>query len=203
MRHRPLLSFFVLASALSWIAWAPLVAGGLGWTTVRFTPYLHLVGGLGPLFAAVIVTTACGGRAGLARLIQRCVTVRGRLGWFAFAVLAPVLLFAISAVLLVVAGGQGQVALADVGRSVEYPGLGRAGYWVANIVFYGVGEEVGGEVSRFPGCRRGARGWPPPFSSVLPGRPGTFRSLPLPAGCPRWVSVASRAGCSPSSPDRS
>jgi membrane protease YdiL (CAAX protease family) len=142
MRRRPLLSFFVLASALSWIAWAPLVAAGLGWTAGQFSPYLHLVGGLGPLFAAVIVTAACGGRAALGRLMARCITVRGRLGWILFAVFAPVLLFVISAVLLI-ASGQGQVAWADIGRSVEYSALGRGEYWLANIVFYGFGEEVG------------------------------------------------------------
>jgi uncharacterized protein len=35
------------------------------------------------------------------------------------------------------------VAWADIGRSLEYPALGRGAYWAANIFFYGLGEEVG------------------------------------------------------------
>ncbi len=142
MCRRPLLLFFVLANLLSWIAWAPLAAAGLGWTTNRFSPYLHLVGGLGPLIAAVVVTGACDGRAGLARLLARCLAVRGRLGWVAFAVAAPPLLFAVSAVALRLAG-HGHFAWADLGRSVEYPGLGRGSSWAVNVVFFGFGEEVG------------------------------------------------------------
>jgi len=140
--RRPLLSFFALANLLSWLAWAPLAVAGLGWTTLRFSPYLHLVGGLGPLVAAVVVTGACDGRAGLRRLAQRCTGLRGRFGWVAFGVVAPVVLFVTAAIAMRLVG-QGEVALADVGRSVEYPALSRGAYWCANIVFYGFGEEVG------------------------------------------------------------
>ena len=142
MRRRPLLSFFVLANLLSWIVWAPLAVAGLGWTTERYPPYLHLVGGLGPLMAALIVTAVCAGRAGLARLIETGWAVRGRLSWIVFAVVAPLLLLVASAAVLRVIG-PGHVAWADVGKSVEYPALGRAAYAVANVLFYGFGEEVG------------------------------------------------------------
>ena len=140
--HRPLLSFFVLANLLSWLAWAPLVAAGLHWTNIRCSPYVHLAGGLGPLLAALVVTAAREGRAGLTRLWEACIAVRGRLGWIAFAAAAPVALFTVSAAALRVAG-QGQVAWADIGRSVEYPALSRGMYWFANVFFYGFGEEVG------------------------------------------------------------
>jgi len=142
LMHSPVLSFFVLANLFSWIAWAPLVASSLGWTTIRFSPYLHLVGGLGPLAAALVVTAACDGIVGLTRALETCIAVRGRLGWVAFAFAAPVMLFAVSAALLQ-AAGQGQVAWADMGKSREYPALSRGLYWAANIFFYGFGEEVG------------------------------------------------------------
>ncbi len=90
----------------------------------------------------MVVTGACDGRAGLVRLVQGCIAVRGRLGWIAFAVAAPVLLFAVAVIALRVAG-QGHFAWADIGRSVEYPELGRGAYWVANVALYGFGEEVG------------------------------------------------------------
>ncbi|MES1205804.1 MAG: CPBP family intramembrane glutamic endopeptidase [Pseudomonadota bacterium] len=167
--------FFVLASFLSWIAWTPLVAAGLGWTSVRFSPYLHLVGGLGPLLAGLIVTVVCDGRAGLARLIERCITVRGRYGWIAFAVFAPLLLFVISAVLMIGAG-QGQVAWGDVGRSVEYPALSRGEYWIANIICYGMGEEVGWRGFALPRLQARRAGL---TSAVLVGGAWAAWHLPL------------------------
>ena len=142
MRRHPLLLFFVLANLVSWIAWAPLAAAGLGWTTMRFSPYLHLVGGLGPLVAGVVVTRVCDGRVGLVRLLERCVAVRGQWGWIAFGVAAPAVLFAVSVVALRTAG-QGHFSWADIGRSVEYPALSRAAFWAANVILYGFGEEVG------------------------------------------------------------
>jgi hypothetical protein len=114
-RH-PLASFFVLANLFSWMTWAPLAAAGLGWTTIHPSPYLHLVGGFGPLVAAMIVTAACDGPAGLARLAEMCVAGRRRLAWSAFAVAAPVLLFVGSVAALNVAG-QDHVVWAEPGRA--------------------------------------------------------------------------------------
>jgi membrane protease YdiL (CAAX protease family) len=140
--QRPLLSFFVLANLFSWMAWAPLAATGLGAATIRLSPYLHLVGGLGPMVAAMLLTLAGEGRVGVARFLQRGFAVRDRLGWIAFGVAAPVPLFAGSVAGLHVAG-EAHVVWTDVGKSVEYPALGRGVYWVANVLFYGLGEEVG------------------------------------------------------------
>jgi CAAX protease family protein len=94
------------------------------------------------LLAATVITAAHGGRAALLRLLDACIGVRGRVGWLAFAVAAPVLLFVISAAALRLAG-QAQVVSADVGRSLEYPALNRGVYWLANVFCYGFGEEVG------------------------------------------------------------
>ena len=79
VRRGPVLSFFVLAHLFSWLAWAPLAAGGLGFCAPHASPYLHLVGGLGPLLAAAVVTAACDGRAGLLKLAASAVAWRGRL----------------------------------------------------------------------------------------------------------------------------
>lgn len=132
MHRFPLLSFFVLANLFSWLAWAPLAAVGLGWSTHHVSPYLHLVGGLGPMLATLAVTTFREGRPGLLRLARRCTAVRGRAGSLALAIAAPIGLFAVAALALNLSG-QGEVAWADVGRSVEYPALSRPVYWLANI----------------------------------------------------------------------
>jgi uncharacterized protein len=133
-----LLPFLLLAFALSWIAWAPLSwaawRGGVAW------PYWHLLGGLGPAAAALLVTAFSPDRRRelLARLDPR----RGHPGWLALAVLGPVALYGISALVLALLG-QGWPRLSDFGASREYPGLPRPVYWLANIVFYGYGEEIG------------------------------------------------------------
>jgi CAAX protease family protein len=142
VQRRPLLPFFLLSALLSWLPWAPLSVAGLGWTKLRCSPYLHLLGGLGPMAAAIAVTAACDGRPGLRLLVERCITVRGKVGSLAIAAGAPILLFVGSALVLR-SLGQGEVAWADAGTSVEYPALGRGAYWASSILCYGFGEEVG------------------------------------------------------------
>ncbi len=139
---RPLLFYFVLANLLSWTAWAPLAAAGMGWTSSQFSPELHLLGGLGPLIAAAGVTYASEGRTGLARLAERSTRLRGRCGWVALSVAGPMLLFGVSALGLRIGAGM-DVDWSEIGRSNEYPDLSRPEYWLANVFFYGFGEEVG------------------------------------------------------------
>src|SRR4029453_15009932 len=49
-------AFVVLAFVVSWAAWVPLLADRQGWGTWSASTYLHLLGGLGPLVAGVVVT---------------------------------------------------------------------------------------------------------------------------------------------------
>ncbi len=56
-QRRKLAVFVVLAYALSWLAWAPLWLAALRGMDTRPSPYWHLAGGLGPLLAAVLVST--------------------------------------------------------------------------------------------------------------------------------------------------
>ena len=130
--------FFVLACALSWLAWAPLTASALGWTDATPSPYLHLLGGLGPAAAGLIVS-ARGGREGVARVIRRTIAAPPR--WIVLGVALPVTLYLVAAVVLMVVGYD--VDLSATGRSREYPALGVGWYALANIVCYGFGEEIG------------------------------------------------------------
>ncbi|WP_368498174.1 CPBP family glutamic-type intramembrane protease [Herbiconiux sp. A18JL235] len=75
LRAHPLISFFVLADALSWLAWLPYVLSqnGLGVWAFRFPEVLgssQILGVLpgaylGPIGAAFLVTALVGGRRGL------------------------------------------------------------------------------------------------------------------------------------------
>jgi uncharacterized protein len=98
-RH-PLVSFFVMAFAFSWIVWSPWILSedGLG-----LLPYK--LGGaasgllntaailLGPTVSAFIMTATTEGRAGIRRLLRRIVLWRVGLRWYLFAFIGvPVIL---------------------------------------------------------------------------------------------------------------
>ncbi len=130
--------FFVLACALSWLAWAPLTASALGWSDATYSPFLHLLGGLGPA-AAGLIMDAREGRKSLSRILRRTITAPPT--WIVFGVAGPVALYLTAAVVLMLVGFD--VDLSATGRSTEFPALGVGAYALANILFYGFGEEVG------------------------------------------------------------
>jgi membrane protease YdiL (CAAX protease family) len=112
-RH-PLVSFFVLANALSWIAWTPYVLSdnGLGVWHFAFPSILGtsqisgmLPGAyLGPITSALLVTAVAGGAAGLRQWAARLWRWRVRWHWYAIALVGvPAALVLTGAV---VSGGQ-------------------------------------------------------------------------------------------------
>lgn len=99
LARRPLTSFFVLAYLLTWIVWTPWVFGrdGAGWLPTSIDPalvgYLNAAAILaGPTGAALIVTAASEGRAGVVRLLARVVRWRVNVGWYLFALVGVPLL---------------------------------------------------------------------------------------------------------------
>jgi membrane protease YdiL (CAAX protease family) len=137
-----LVTFTVLAYAISWLCWLPLLANRqniVGWSA---STYLHLLGGLGPAVAAFVVTAAVAGRTGVRDLLGRAVAWRGRLRWIALAIAGPLALF--GAAVVVVRAVEGTWPdLGRFGASTEYPALPLVVFWLANLLFYGFGEEIG------------------------------------------------------------
>jgi membrane protease YdiL (CAAX protease family) len=130
--------FVSISYACSWTAWAPLALARPGQSP---WPYLHLLGGIGPALAGLLVTRLADG-AGRTLLVRRLDPRGVGRAWLVFAALAPVALYFAGALALGLAG-QGWPRLADFGASREYPALARPIYWLANLVFYGLGEEIG------------------------------------------------------------
>jgi membrane protease YdiL (CAAX protease family) len=91
LRRHPLVSFFVLAYAISWTyVLVFLVAWPLPDTIVTDTPEL-----LGPVVAGFVMTAVVSGRAGVGQLLRRFVLWRVRTIWYVFALLGlPALYFA-------------------------------------------------------------------------------------------------------------
>ena len=56
----------MLAYAISWLCWLPLLADRQDWVSWSASSYLHLLGGLGLAVAALVVTAVVTGRCGTA-----------------------------------------------------------------------------------------------------------------------------------------
>ena len=86
-RH-PLLFFFIIAYAGTWLVWLPLALSEDGLASCRFVVLGIGVfcyrAFLGPFFSAFIMTGAIEGRAGIGRLLRRMVLWRVGLGWYLF-----------------------------------------------------------------------------------------------------------------------
>ncbi|MEE9182681.1 MAG: CPBP family glutamic-type intramembrane protease, partial [candidate division NC10 bacterium] len=110
IRGRPLVAYFVLAFGITWLFWIPtlIIAWNQGWTLP--TPFVDLVSlqfvdawealvfvffslaVFGPLFAALLVTYASGGRPGLRELWGRMKKARVGAKWYLLVFLLPLLL---------------------------------------------------------------------------------------------------------------
>ena len=94
----PVAAYAMLAYALSWTLWAPMVAGAGGPVVI----VLFFVGALGPAGAALIVTRAIG--APVRSWARQIVKWRVPLRYYAYALGLPALLFAIVNIELALAG---------------------------------------------------------------------------------------------------
>jgi len=143
VKEHPLVVYFVTAFGLSWILWVPLVASAHGLLAGgNAFSYFHLLGSLGPLLAALLVTGIVGGAAGLRELGTRLVKWRVGLIWWAMALFGPAALYGISAVFLRLFSGAWP-DMSQFGQTDEYPQLGLMLFWIVNIACYGFGEETG------------------------------------------------------------
>src|SRR5918998_650070 len=105
-RH-PLISFFVMAYAFSWIAWSPWVLSEEGVGLLSFelsdaTSGLLNAAAilLGPTLSAFIMTGITEGRAGVRRLLRRIVLWRVGLRWYLFALIGIPVVMALGTVIL-------------------------------------------------------------------------------------------------------
>jgi membrane protease YdiL (CAAX protease family) len=119
-RH-PLVFYFLIAYAGSWLVWMPLALSEDGTALLPFSsPLLAAVFPvapfLGPFLSAFVMTGATEGRAGVGRLLRRFVLWRVGLRWYLFALFVVPALFVLSVILLpgVLASFQGLAPLAPL-----------------------------------------------------------------------------------------
>lgn len=141
IKKHSLVVFFVLAYAISWLIWLPQLASAQGFLKTPVSPYLHLIGGFGPMLAAMIVTGITVGRTGLKELVGRMFRWHVGIVWHLIAWFSLVALFFIAAIIVRITSGVWP-DLSRFGQTTEYPQMPLLAYWVVNII-YGWGEETG------------------------------------------------------------
>src|SRR5262249_36015128 len=90
MRRHPVVAFFLLAYAVSWGLWLPMLLWQIPMTSERsHTPTLAILPGiaLGVTGSAFLMTALTHGQAGVRRLWQRLVWWRVGWPWYAMAIL--------------------------------------------------------------------------------------------------------------------
>jgi uncharacterized protein len=96
VRQRPLITFFVLAYALSWWPWI--------FYALDLAP--QPIVGFGPFLAVVVVLGITDGKSAVVMLLRRMVQWRVGLRWYAVAFLLPVTIAVAAALLNLLSGAQ-------------------------------------------------------------------------------------------------
>ncbi|UMZ73746.1 CPBP family intramembrane glutamic endopeptidase [Natranaerofaba carboxydovora] len=85
VKHYPIVSFFVLAYLISWTFWLPFIFSS--------TSIFWLLGGFGPLIAAVLVVFNNEGKSQAKQFIKGIFRLKVALGWYFFALILPIIIY--------------------------------------------------------------------------------------------------------------
>ena len=135
MRAHPLFSYFFLAYAISWIVFIPYILAEWGYLQGEYTVFyvLHV---FGPAFAAVIVTFAIAGKAGLQAMRQSLRQRSASLPWYLF------ILLGIPALVMIGIISQPEAFESYTGITTSML-VGYPFYLAATVFGIGLGEEPG------------------------------------------------------------
>lgn len=140
IRRYPTAAFFILAYALSWAYWVPMLLTGKRVAPGSSTT--HFPGLLGPAIAAVIVQATTLGTPGLRDLWRRIILVSRPTTRFVAYSLSPVAFLA-AALLVMLVLDMPLPAVSEFGRYSGLPELGLAIVLPLVLLFSGYGEELG------------------------------------------------------------
>lgn len=105
IRQYPLVSYYLLAYAITWVIVVPLMLGQRGVVDWQLPHQLEWLGAFGPFIAAMLVARACSGRSGPAGILASLTDLGAPALWWVFALLSPFALLLASYAALWVAGG--------------------------------------------------------------------------------------------------
>ena len=133
--------YFVLAYAISWVMWLPLYGAKLGLSQLPTIPFNHAIGAWGPMLAAFIMTWWKGGKGALTTLLKQC--IRTGAWWYALiALFSPFVLVALAALIDHFQNGV-VFSISGVLHYAEFPELNILTFFIYNLAFFGLGEEIG------------------------------------------------------------
>jgi uncharacterized protein len=153
-KQHSLIAYFILAYAISWAVEIPLAASAQGWLRAPVPPAIHYLASFGPMLSALIVTAATEGRVGIRRLLAGLLKWRVGLGWILFAILSPITLFGVAAIVDYAANGKWP-DLALLGEVDYLPYLGIIGAFLLWLFTFGLGEELGWRGYALPRLQKG------------------------------------------------
>jgi len=152
-KQHPVLSYLILAIAISWSVELPLAAAAQGWLNLQIPVAIHYLAAFGPMLAGIIMTWVTGGSDGLKELWGRATKWRAGLTGAAFAILSPIVLFALASIAIRLMGGEWP----DLRLLGEVNYLPFLGVWVLPLwlATYGFGEEIGWRGFALPRLQKG------------------------------------------------
>ncbi len=103
LQHAPLLGFFALTFAWSWVCWtlSPAIRPQLPWLATL----LMFAGSFGPSLAAIVVVASTRPVGGVRAWLSRCLQWRIGWGWLAFVMFLPLAVMLLAAGLHIALGG--------------------------------------------------------------------------------------------------
>lgn len=152
LKKHPLLTYFILAYAFSWVFEFPLALSAQGLIQKQIPFAIHYLAAYGPMLSALIVTGWVGGWHRLRELMARMTRWNTGPGWWLVASTPMVLYMLLAAILWLFEGGQ--INLVAMGQVDFLPKLGLAALpmW---ILTFGIGEETGWRGFALPRLQKG------------------------------------------------
>lgn len=148
-----LVSFFILAYAVTWTIEIPLALSVQGVIKVQVPMTIHYLGAFGPMVAAFIVLALTDGKAGIRKLISRWFKWRVEARYYVFAILGPVALFSLAVLVNRLITGDWS-DLTQLGEADYLPYVGPLGALLVWLLTYGLGEETGWRGYALPHLQR-------------------------------------------------
>ncbi|MBN1374308.1 CPBP family intramembrane metalloprotease [Candidatus Dojkabacteria bacterium] len=142
MSHKKIITFILIAYGISWLTWLPNIISANTGKHNEINNWLHIVGGLGPMFSAFITILIFEKWAGFKKFISERFLKIPSARYILVGLTMPIILFIVSSIIIRVTTGE-WVNLLELGINSKIPTENPVFIWLIWIIFYGIGEETG------------------------------------------------------------
>jgi len=140
--NKKIRTYILVTFGISWTIWLPNVLShnfNVGW---RHSDWLHLLGGLGPLFGAIISTYIFDKTPGVKEYFKSRLLSLPKLNWVLVGLGMPIVFFLFPYLYLGIFKNQ-WLEFSQIGLNSKLPFKNPLLIWLLWCLFYGVGEESG------------------------------------------------------------